>query len=109
MYSMSPENRRSITIIEMINATGRKPPPPMIIIQGKRLMKKWFQKSLPKGTLIKESDQGFTNNDLALIYLRHYIKNSNAGPNAPWKVLLLDNHASHLTAAFIKLANENHI
>ncbi|KAJ5053983.1 uncharacterized protein L3040_000271 [Drepanopeziza brunnea f. sp. 'multigermtubi'] len=37
-YSVSPENRRSVTIIEMINATSQKPVPPMILIQGKRLM-----------------------------------------------------------------------
>ncbi|KFY92000.1 hypothetical protein V500_04359 [Pseudogymnoascus sp. VKM F-4518 (FW-2643)] len=35
LYSLSPEDRRSITIIEAICANGQLPIPPMIIIQGK--------------------------------------------------------------------------
>ena len=33
-YDVSPENRRSATVIETINAAGDYPPPPMIIVQG---------------------------------------------------------------------------
>jgi hypothetical protein len=93
----------------MINATGRKPIPPMIIIQGKRLMQKWFHKSLPIGTYIKESENGFTDNQIAVLYLQHYICNSDCGPSKPWKLMLMDNHKSHETPEFINLANANHI
>jgi len=51
-------------------------------------------------------------NEIALIFLQHYIKNSNAGPNSEWKLMLMDNHGSHNshnTPEFITSANENHI
>jgi hypothetical protein len=37
-YQVSPENRKSLIIIEMINATEEFPPPFMIIIQRQDLM-----------------------------------------------------------------------
>ncbi len=37
-YAVSPENRRSLTIVESINAADDYPPPPMIIIQGQEIM-----------------------------------------------------------------------
>ena len=41
-YSLSPENRQSMTIFENINAAGEYPVPPMLIIQGQELMEAWF-------------------------------------------------------------------
>ena len=41
-YALSPENRRSLTIFEVIDATGRPPPPPFIVVQGKKVMGSWF-------------------------------------------------------------------
>jgi hypothetical protein len=38
LYSLSPENRRSLTVFEAINATGSCPPPPVLVIEGKQLM-----------------------------------------------------------------------
>jgi hypothetical protein len=37
-YSISSENRKSLIIIEGINAAGHKPIPPVLIIQEQRLM-----------------------------------------------------------------------
>jgi hypothetical protein len=55
------------------------------------------------------SDSGYTTNDIAMKYLRHYIDHSDSGPDADWKIMLMDNHGSHVTPEFIELANENHI
>ena len=108
-YAVSPENRRSATIIETINAAGDYPLPPMVIIQGHDIMAIWFSDDLPQGTHIVPSDSGFTSDKIAVEYLKHLIKNSDAGPNADWKLLLMDNHGSHITPEFVALANENHI
>jgi hypothetical protein len=41
-YTLSPENRQSLTIFEFINASGRPLPPLIIAIQGKRVIRSWF-------------------------------------------------------------------
>ena len=106
---MSPENRRSLTIFECIDAVGNPSPPPLILIQGQEIMMNWFPKGLPQGTRIIPSKNGFTSDEIALEYLQHYIDNSDSGPNADWKVMLMDNHGSHCTPEFINLANDHHI
>lgn len=108
-YAVSPENRKSATIIQRINAAGEYPPPPMVIIQGQDLMINWFSEDLPSGTHHVPSDSGFTSDEIAVEYLKHFIKNSDAGPDAEWKLMLMDNHGSHTTPEFVDLANENHI
>jgi hypothetical protein len=108
-YAMSPESRKSLTIFEIIDAAGNFPPPPMIVIEGKELMMSFFPPELPDGTKVVVSDSGFTSHKISLIFLDHYIKNSNAGPNSDWKLMLMDSHGSHLTPEFITLANDNHI
>lgn len=59
-YAISPENRKSVTIIEMINASGLYPPPPMITIQDHDLMASWFSGNLPENTYVVTSESGFT-------------------------------------------------
>ena len=107
-YGVSPENCKSATSIEMINAAGKYPPPPMVIILGQDLMVNWFSEDLPSGTHIIPSDSGFTSDKIAVEYLKHFIKNSDAGPNAEWKLMLMHNHGRHTTPEFVDLANENY-
>ena len=108
-YSISPENRKSITIFENINAAGDYPPPPLLVIQGHDMMSNWFADELPKGTRIVSSENRFTSDKIAIAYLQHYIENSDVGSESDWKLMLMDNHGSHVTPEFIKLANENRI
>jgi hypothetical protein len=61
----------------------------------------WFQKELPKGTYIIPTEKGFTNDQIAIEFLKYYIKHSNAGPTSEWKLMLMDNHGSHETLEFI--------
>ena len=108
-YAISPENRRSLTVFECINAAGDYPPPPVLVIQGHDLMDNWFAEGLPQKTLVITSENGLTSDKIAINFLNHYIANSNAGPTADWKLMLMDNHGSHCTPEFVLLANENHI
>jgi hypothetical protein len=41
LYTASPENRKSVTIIETIQADGREPLPPFIITPGQKIMDNW--------------------------------------------------------------------
>ena len=59
---------------------------------------------------IVTSGSGFTNNAIGIEFLKHFIKHTNnAEPHSEWKLLLMNNHDSHETAEFLKLANNNHI
>lgn len=99
----------SLTIFESINAAGHYPPPPMVVTKGFDLMASWFPEGLPENTHIVPSEKGYTTDEITLEFLRHYIRNSDSGPDANWKLMLMDNHGSHCTPEFIALANENHI
>lgn len=58
---------------------------------------------------MEPSKSGFTSDDNAVIRLRQYITHSDAGPDSGWKLLIMDNHGSHTTEEFIRLANETYI
>ena len=109
IYSLSPEDRRSLTITETITADGSKPIPPVIIIQGRHHMESWYRGNLKGGELVLLSEKGFTNNDLTLRWLRHYIQHKQCTPNSPYRLLLMDNHESHRTPEFILLACQHNI
>jgi hypothetical protein len=38
VYTQSPENRKSVTIIETVYADKREPPPPFIITPGSKII-----------------------------------------------------------------------
>lgn len=109
MYSPSPENRRSLTVIEAINATGRKPPPPFVVIQGKKTMGDWFPPEMDPDSYMIPSDNGFTTDEITLRWLHHFIKTTASTRWSPWKLLLMDNHGSHMTQEFSDLANAHNI
>jgi hypothetical protein len=108
-YSLSPENRKSLTIIETIKADGSKPLPPFIIAPGAQIMENWLAEELEGDERIGVSSTGYTDNNLALQYLDHMIKYSGAGPDAHWRISLLDGHESHQTDDFQIKAQENKI
>jgi hypothetical protein len=106
---VSPEDRRSLTILEAIDAAGRKPPPPLVIVQEKYMMSDWFSPEMDLETTVITSEKSFTNNQIGFEFLKHFINHTDAGPHSEWKLLLMNNHDSHETPEFLKLANENHI
>ncbi len=79
---MSPEDRRSLTVIKAIDAAGRKPPPPLVIVQGKYLMSDWFSSGMNPETIILTSAKGFTNNAIGVEFLKHFVKHTDAGPHS---------------------------
>jgi hypothetical protein len=44
-----------------------------------------------------------------MLFLEHFIKHTDAGPNKPRKVLLMDSHTSHTTPEFVLRATEMNI
>jgi hypothetical protein len=109
LYSVSPENRRSVTIIKAIRAHGVSDIPPMIIVQGAKHMQSWYRKGLKDRELVELSERGFTTNEIGLRYLDHLIKETGSGPDQEYKILLMDNHGSHRTDEFNLKARVNNI
>jgi hypothetical protein len=108
-YTSSPENRRSVTVMEAISASGKEPPPPCIIAPGKLVMDNWLNDNQTGKELIATSPTGYTNEEIAVAWMKHFIQHTNSGPDKHWKILLMDGHKTHDYPEFVLLADANNI
>ena len=108
MYIEAPKNCQSLTILKTISAASLSIPP-FLIIQGKLHMENWYHRNLKGEERITVSDSGYTNSELALEYLKHFIKHTHSNETTAPKLLLMDSHISHTTPEFVLLAHANHI
>lgn len=103
---VSWERGKIITVICCINAAGGYIPP-MFIFPRKR-MSPHLQKDGPPCALYSCSHNGWSNEDLFVTWLKHFIHHSKASVEN--KVLLvLDNHGSHATLQSYDLCRDNGI
>ena len=109
LYTASPENCKSLTIIETICADGHLPPPPVVICPGEEIMENWIHDNLTGAEVIAVLQTGHTNEKVALAWLTHFIRHAGAGPNKHWRIVLLDGHITHCQDDFIIKCHENHI
>ena len=72
-------------------------------------MENWYTDKLDDNVRVLLSNSGYINSELALIYLDHLIEHTNAGTDKPPKVLLMDQHGSHMDDNFIIKATANNI
>jgi hypothetical protein len=100
MYVGIPKNRISLTIIECISANG-KAIPPVIIVPGVMIIGSWFHKSMVGHEVITISPTGYTNEGIYMVWLDHFIKHHNCGPNNYWRILLIDGATCHNARDFI--------
>jgi hypothetical protein len=108
MYTGVPENRISITIVESICADGTAIPP-VVIVPGVRIMVSWFHENMTGHEIITVSPTGYTNEGICLLWLDHFIKHNNCGPDKPWRLLLIDGATCHEAPNFILKATMNGI
>ena len=108
LYTPSLENKTLITVIEAVLVNG-KVTPPILIILGKMHMESWYHESLSGTERILLSESGYTNDQLAMEWLQHFIYHTGSSRDSDPKVLLLDSHTSHCTPEFTILASENNI
>ena len=102
MYFASPENRKSLTIIETISGSGDFLPP-YIILEGKRQMCYYFKDGMDEHTMIDFSDTGYSNEAIGLRYLEFFIQHATENGKNP-ALLLYDGASSHTTKEFDALA-----
>jgi DDE superfamily endonuclease len=91
-----------------VSASG-KVTPPVLIIPAKIHMNSWYHESLHGTELILLSESGYTNDELGLQWLKHFILHTESSKDSKPKVLLMDSHASHRTPEFTILAHDNNI
>jgi len=98
-----PDNREHLTDVECVNAEGEAIQP-MLIFRGSTLLNRYSANSLHREVLQGYSESGYINDDLAIEWMRHFIKSIQKKWVGEWTLLLLDGCISHKTYPFWKLA-----
>ncbi|KAF4443607.1 hypothetical protein F53441_11390 [Fusarium austroafricanum] len=109
LKSLQPGNREWITVIQAINAEGQASAP-FIVSAGQYHLANWYREcDLPGDWVIATSQNGWTNNELGLEWLKHFNRSSAKRSNSRYRLLILDGHESHHSADFERYCNENKI
>jgi hypothetical protein len=107
--SVQPGNREWITVIQAINAEGQSIAP-FIIGAGQYHLANWYREcNLPGDWVIATSQNGWTNNQLGLEWLKHFDRSTTNRSTGPYRLLILDGHESHHSADFERYCKENKI
>jgi hypothetical protein len=67
-------------------------------------MDNWFNNNLDLETVIDISDSRYTNNEIGLNFLQHFIEHTQSSSSSQYKMLLFDGADSHKTEEFKQLA-----
>ena len=105
---MDSDNRTYITAVECISSAGHVAPP-MLIIAGVNILHKWGVNNLNDDTLLATSPTGYSNDDLAMDWLKHFIEYTARRRHGAWIMLIIDGFGSHMTIPFLDLATESKI
>jgi hypothetical protein len=107
--SVQPGSREWITVIQAINAEGQAIEP-FIIGAGQYHLANWYQEAtLPDGWVIATSQNGWTDNELGLEWLKHFDRSTSKRTNSRYRLLILDGHESHHSADFERYCEANKI
>ncbi|EXL90010.1 hypothetical protein FOIG_16710 [Fusarium odoratissimum NRRL 54006] len=107
--SVQPGNREWITVIQAINAEGQSIAP-FIIGAGQYHLANWYREcNLPGDWVIATTQNGWTNNELGLDWLKHFDRSTTNRSTGPYRLLILDGHESHHSADFERYCEENKI
>ncbi|PMD63924.1 uncharacterized protein K444DRAFT_714810 [Hyaloscypha bicolor E] len=98
----------SLIIIKYISADS-KAIPPVVIIPGIIIMVSWFHENMTGHEVITVSPIGYTNEGIYMVWLDHFIKHNNCGPNKEWHILLINGATCYQADDFILKATFNKI
>jgi hypothetical protein len=107
--SIQPGSREWVTVIEGINAAGWAIPP-FIIVTGKHHLRNWYEgSSLPSDWAIATTQNGWTNNETGLKWLKHFDEYTINRSVGRYRLLILDGYESHHSADFEVYCKEKEI
>jgi hypothetical protein len=102
----SGERGVNVTLIAAINAAGNSVPPCFVF--PRVFFKEHMLKGAPPGSIGVANPSGWSNSEIFLTYLDHFIKFTKPSEN-DIQLLILDNHESHVSISAIQKAKDNHI
>jgi DDE superfamily endonuclease/Tc5 transposase DNA-binding domain len=107
-YLSDPNNRDYITSIESISAAGDSHAP-MLVLKAASLQERWIVDELNADTAITFSESGYSNDDISLVWLRHFNRVTSTKMQGLFRLLLLDGFSSHIEYDFVEYAQNNKI
>ena len=97
---IQPGDREWVTVIQSICAAGYTTPP-FIIYKGRVHISAWYEEAdIPRDWKLSVSENGWTNNALGLVWLKHFDAHTKARQVGGYRLLILDGHESHLNQDF---------
>ena len=107
--AIQPGNREWATAICSIAADGHVVPP-FLCIAGRFHISAWYSSGeIPHDWIIKTTQNGWTDNNTGLEWLRHFDWETKTRQKGQWRMLVLDGHESHVNAEFDEYCKENNI
>ena len=104
VYTMDPGNREWVTILECVSGGGRALSP-LVIFKGEDVQQQWFQGQIDEPDFDSwqfcTSQKGWTNNSIALRWLKDIFLPETKPSSDRWRHLILDGHGSHVTEEFM--------
>jgi DDE superfamily endonuclease len=76
---------------------------------GKRRMDYFFSKEMDLESVINITESSYLNNEVGLLYIRHFIKAMESGPSSIKKLLLYNSYDSHYIEEFEAITAKNNI
>ena len=105
---VKPTNTEWVTLIQGACADGSLIPP-LLLLKGKEFNQNWFLQGLPSTWVIVVSENGWTTNQIGLQWIQHFEIHTRSNTIGSKRLLILDNHESHMSLEFRSFCEENNI
>jgi hypothetical protein len=97
---VQPGDREWVTVIQAICSAGYATPP-FIIYKGRVHISAWYEEvDIPHNWKLAVSENGWTNNELGLEWLKHFDAFTKTRQVGRYRLLILDGHESHVSQDF---------
>ena len=108
-YFASQSERELVTAVETIGVRGIVLPP-LLILPGKIHQSQWYTATnIPSSYAIGLSESGYSNDKLALEYIKHFDRFTRRSILGVYRLLICDRFGSHHTREFIEYAEQQKI
>jgi hypothetical protein len=77
-----------------------------MILKGKLHQASWYR-DLPSDWVVALSDNGWTNNELGVEWIKHFNRHTESYTRGMYRLLILDGHDSHATPEFDQFCKDN--